>query len=206
MGNKSSKKMDLTDMTFEMRFQSKTLDKQAIKVESQMKKEEKKCLELMDKGLHDAARISAENVIRLKNEGLNCRRMAAQMGAVAMKLESAERTQNISMNIKQAVPMIEKGLKTMEKIGIDRAVNDFENAFETLDVKTESMNAAMEGVHSSAIGAGQVDELLGQLRDQQANSVENNAGRVASGQISSGQQEVKNEDDDLMARLKNLQE
>ena len=204
MGNKSSKKMDLTDMTFEMRFQSKTLDKQAIKVESQMKKEEKKCLELMDKGLHDAARISAENVIRLKNEGLNCRRMAAQMGAVAMKLESAERTQNISMNIKQAVPMIEKGLKTMEKIGIDRAVNDFENAFETLDVKTESMNAAMEGVHSSAIGAGQVDELLGQLRDQQANSVENNAGRVASGQISSGQQEVKNEDDDLMARLKNL--
>ncbi len=132
--------------------------------------------------------------------------MAAQMGAVAMKLEAAERTQNISMNIKQAVPMIEKGLKTMEKIGIDRAVNDFENAFETLDVKTESMNAAMEGVHSSAIGAGQVDELLGQLRDQQANSVDNNAGRVASGQISSGQQEVKNEDDDLMARLKNLQE
>ena len=193
-------------MTFEMRFQSKSLDKQAIKVENQMKKEEKKCLELMDKGLHDAARISAENVIRLKNEGLNCRRMAAQMGAVAMKLEAAERTQNISMNIKQAVPMIEKGLKTMEKIGIDKAVNDFENAFETLDVKTESMNAAMEGVHSSAIGAGQVDELLGQLRDQQANSVENNAGRVASGQISSGQQEVKNEDDDLMARLKNLQE
>ncbi len=73
MGNKSSKKMDLTDMTFEMRFQSKSLDKQAIKVESQMKKEEKKCLDLMDKGLHDAARISAENVIRLKNEGLNCR-------------------------------------------------------------------------------------------------------------------------------------
>ncbi len=69
--------MDLFDMTFEMKHQSKQLDKQAIKVEQQMKKEEKKCLDLMDQGLPDAAKISAENVIRLKNEGLNCRRMAA---------------------------------------------------------------------------------------------------------------------------------
>jgi len=31
----------------------------------------------MDKGLNDAAKISAENVIRLKNEGLSCWLMAA---------------------------------------------------------------------------------------------------------------------------------
>ena len=98
--------MDLFDMTFEMRHQSKMLDKQAVKVEGQMKKEEQKCLQLMDKGLHDAAKISAENVIRLKGEALNCRRMAAQMSAVSMKLEAAERTQNISMSIKRSVPMI----------------------------------------------------------------------------------------------------
>ncbi len=41
------------------------------------------------------------------------------MGAVAMKLEAADRTQNISMSIKKSVPMIQKGLQTMEKIGID---------------------------------------------------------------------------------------
>ena len=87
------------------------------------------------------------------------------MNAVAMKLEAAERTQNISQSIKNAVPMIQKGLQTMEKIGIDKAVNDFENVFETLDVKAESMNSAMEGVHSSSIGAGQVDELMAQLKD-----------------------------------------
>ena len=172
-----------------------------------MKKEEQKCLELMEKGLPDAARISAENVIRLKNEGLNCRRMAAQMGAVAMKLEAADRTQNISMSIKKSVPMIQRGLQTMEKIGIDKAVNHFENVFETLDVKADSMNEALHGVHSSSISNTQVEELMGQLKDKQAMGVENaGAGQVSTGAISAPQQEVKNEDDDLMARLKNLQE
>ena len=53
----------------------------------------------------------------------------------------------------------------MEKIGIDKAVADFENVFETLDVKADSMNAALDGVHSSSISTGQVDELIGQLQD-----------------------------------------
>lgn len=125
-----------------------------------MRQEEKKVVDLMDKGLHDAAKISAENVIRLKNEGLQCRRLAAQMGAVAMKLEAADRTQNISMSIKNSVPLINKGLKTMEKIGIDKAVADFEQVFETLDVKADSMNSALEGVHSSSISNTQVEDLM----------------------------------------------
>jgi hypothetical protein len=126
------------------------------------------------------------------------------MGAVAMKLEAADRSQNISMSIKKSVPLIQKGLKTMEKIGIDKAVNDFEQVFETLDVKADSMNSALEGVHSSAIGSGQVDELMNQLRDQQASNVDNNAANVPAGKVSTGPEPVQNEDDDLMSRLKNL--
>ena len=73
------------------------------------------------------------------------------MGSVAMKLESADWTQGIAENIRQAVPMIQKGLKHMEKIGIDKAAHDFESAFETLDVKIGGINSALEGVHSSSI-------------------------------------------------------
>ena len=170
-----------------------------------MKVEEKKCLDLMDKGLADAARISAENILRLKGEALNCRRMGAQFGAVAMKLEAAHRTQTMSQAIKKSVPMINKGLKHMQKIGIDKAVNDFEEAFETLDVKTESMNSALDTVHSSSVNQGTVDELMGQLKDQQAMSADNSAQRVNNGALAAPAQNVNNEDDDLMNRLKNLQ-
>ena len=37
------------------------------------------------------------------------------------------------------------------EIGIDKAAYEFENVLETLDVKAGSMNAALDGVHSSSI-------------------------------------------------------
>ena len=76
MGKKQSSE-DLSDMVFEMRFQSKQLDKQADKVRSQMNKEKEKCLNYMRQGQNDNARISAENAIRLKTEEQQCRRMGA---------------------------------------------------------------------------------------------------------------------------------
>jgi hypothetical protein len=70
MGNKSSKQ-DLFDLTFEMKHTAKTLDKQAAKVEANMRKEEQKVINLMNSGNHEAARISAESIIRMKGEALN---------------------------------------------------------------------------------------------------------------------------------------
>ena len=106
MGGGGSKQ-DLFDLTFEMKHTAKSLDKQAQKVEANMKKEEAKVISLMNSGNHEAARISAEGIIRMKGEALNWRRMAAQMGAVAQKLETAERTKNISESIKKSVPIIQ---------------------------------------------------------------------------------------------------
>ena len=206
MGNKNGKQ-DLFDLTFEMKHTSKSLDKQAGKVEANMKKEEQKVINLMNAGNHDAARISAESVIRMKGEALNCRRMAAQMGAVAQKLETAERTKNISESIKKSVPVIQKGLKQMEKIGISKAVQEFDSVFEELDVKTDSMNTALDGVYSSTIDQTSVEGLMQQLQESQANELDGNLANAPQSNLASqNKSAVKNEDDDLMARLKNLQD
>ena len=206
MGGKNSKE-DLFDLTFEMKHTSKQLDKQANRVESNMKKEEAKVINLMNTGNHEAARISAESLIRMKGEALNCRRMAAQMGAVAQKLETADRTKNISTSIKKSVPIIQRGLKQMEKIGINKAVNEFDEVFEELDVKADSMNTALDGVYSSTIDQGSVESLMKQLQESQANELDGNLGNAPQNNlVSGGKSSVKNEDDDLMARLKNLQD
>ena len=133
--------------------------------------------------------------------------MAAQMGAVAQKLETAERTKNISESIKKSVPIIQNGLKQMEKIGISKAINEFDQVFEELDVKTDSMNTALDGVYSSTIDQGSVEVYMKQLQDSQA--VDMGSGLATAPQKSlagTGKSKVKEEDDDLMARLKNLQE
>ena len=206
MGGKNSKQ-DLFDLTFEMKHTSKSLDKQANKVEQNMKKEEQKVIALMNSGNHEAARISAESIIRMKGEALNCRRMAAQMGAVAQKLETADRTKNISTSIKKSVPIIQRGLKQMEKIGISKAVAEFDQVFEELDVKADSMNTALDGVYSSTIDQGNVETLMKQLQESQAMEQENNLGNAPNTNLAANNSSnVKNEDDDLMARLKNLQD
>ena len=206
MGGGNSKE-DLFDLTFEMKHSAKQLDKQAMKVESNMKKEEAKVVNLMNSGNHEAARISAEGLIRMKGEALNCRRMAAQMGAVAQKLETADRTKNISMSIKKSVPIIQRGLKQMEKIGISKAINEFDQVFEELDVKTDSMNTALDGVYSSTVDQGSVETLMKQLQESQAHDMDANLGNAPQSNLAKeNKSSVKNEDDDLMSRLRNLQD
>ena len=168
MGAKATKEVDLFDLAFEMQFESKQLAKQAQKIESTMKKEEQKVLKLMNSGNHDAAKISAEGVMRMKAEANNVRRLSAQMGAVALKLKSAERTKAISKTISSSLPIIQKGLKEMDSAGINKAMSEFENVMEELDVKSDSLGAGLDGVYASSISHSEVDKYLDQLKDSQA--------------------------------------
>ena len=60
------------------------------------------------------AKIYAENVIRNRKEALNLKRFSVKMGALAAKLESAYRTQNISETIGNTVPLLKNCLKRMD--------------------------------------------------------------------------------------------
>jgi hypothetical protein len=64
------------------------------------------------------AKIYAENVIRNKKEALNLKRFSVKMGALAAKLESAYRTQQISETISKTVPMLKNCMKKMDTLGV----------------------------------------------------------------------------------------
>ena len=72
----------------------------------------------MNKGNMDSAKIYAENVIRNRKEAINLKRFSVKMGALAAKLESAYRTQNISETIGKTVPMLQNCLKKMDTLGV----------------------------------------------------------------------------------------
>ena len=50
----------------------------------------------MDKGDMESASIVAGEAVRFNKESVNLQRMSAKMGACALKLESAYRTQQVS--------------------------------------------------------------------------------------------------------------
>jgi hypothetical protein len=72
----------------------------------------------MNKGNMESAKIFAENVIRNRKEALNLKRFGVKMGALAAKLESAYRTQQISETISKTVPMLQRCMKKMDTLGV----------------------------------------------------------------------------------------
>ena len=46
------------------------------------------------------------------------------------------------------------------------SIGEFEKVFEDLDVKVEEMNGALDGVYSSSIDNGEVNDLLAELGGQ----------------------------------------
>ena len=60
----------------------------------------------LNKNQMENAKIYAENVIRNRKEAINLRRFGVKMGALSAKLESAHRTQEISSQISNSVPML----------------------------------------------------------------------------------------------------
>jgi len=72
------------------------------------------------------------------------------MSAVASKLDSAYRTQQISEQIKNCVPNLKNALKQMNKMGISEQMANFESVFEDLDVKTSDITGVLDSVTGSS--------------------------------------------------------
>ena len=70
------------------------------------------------------AKVFAETVIRNRKEALNLKRFGVKMGALAAKLESAYRTQNISETISKTVPMLKSCMKKMDTLGVSCFLED----------------------------------------------------------------------------------
>lgn len=70
------------DMVFNLKFQAKTLNRQAAKCEKNEKLEKDKAFKAMKKNNMDGAQIHAANAIRLHNENLQFLRIASQYAAL----------------------------------------------------------------------------------------------------------------------------
>jgi charged multivesicular body protein 1 len=162
--SKAKKAQDqLWDAAYEMKFQSKQMEKEAARVNAKAEAEKKRAKVFMDKGDMESAKMIAGETVRLRKEGINNMRMASKLGAVAAKLESASRANEISQQIKNAVPSLNNALKVMKKNGVSENMADFEKVFEDLDVQVESMSSGLDVVTNSSANAADVDSLLAEM-------------------------------------------
>jgi len=90
----------------DLKMTSRQLERQSVKLEGGEKAELTKIKTALDKGQMENAKVFAENVIRNRKEAINLRRFGVKMGALSAKLESAHRTQEMSKQISNSVPLL----------------------------------------------------------------------------------------------------
>ena len=206
MGGKT-KKPDLMDVAIDLKMNAKMLEKQSAKLEGQMKTERKKILEAATKGQMENAQVYAETVIRLKKEALSTRQFGVKMGALAMKIEGAARTQEMSKTLTNTVPALERAMKQMDKMGIQGAVGDFEKVFENMEVKTAQIDDAISTVYQGTIAQDEVASLIQEIQSEagmQVGEGMQGAGTSAISNPNANAYQQQNQVDSLQARLNQL--
>lgn len=204
MGNKQS--VSLEDQLIDLKITSKQMIRSSKKCEKMEKTAIEKTKKAIKQGNSEGARIYAQDAIREKNQALNHLKMASRIDAVASRLETAVRMNQVTSAMKGIVKGMETGLAAMDVEAISATMDRFETQFEDLDVKTGYIESTMNVTTATSTPIDQVDNLIQIVADQ--NNLElGEAFAEIGGPIKkpeAGKVENKPVTDDLESRLANL--
>eukprot|EP01035_Chromulina_nebulosa_P002874 gene2874-3926_t len=156
MGQKHSLEDDL--ITF--RLTSKQMARSAKKCDKNMALQKEKLKKAIEQGNMEGARIYGQNVIREKNQSLNFLRLGSRIDAVASRLETAIRMQQINSAMVQTVKGMSNAMKNMQVEQIANTMQSFEKQFEDMDVRSGYMEGTMESTTGISTPPEEVDTLI----------------------------------------------
>ena len=142
MGQKHSLEDDL--ITF--RLTSKQMARSAKKCDKNMATQKEKLKKAIEQGNMEGAKIYGQNVIREKNQSLNFLRLGSRIDAVASRLETAIRMQQINSAMMQTVKGMSNAMKSMQVEQIASTMQSFEKQFEDMDVRSGKCNNLFSNV------------------------------------------------------------
>ena len=200
MGNKVS----LEEQLIDLRITSKQMQRSSKKCEKNQKAAIEKLKKAIKQGNSEGAKIYGQDAIREKNQSLNFLKMSSRIDAVASRLETAVRMNDVTDAMKGVVKGMDKGLAAMNVTEISKIMDKFECQFEDLDVKAEYMEGTMNATTATTTPAEQVDDLIMMVADE--NNLELGDAFAEIGPVGNKIQEKEKveEADSLEARLANL--
>lgn len=162
MGQKHSLEDDL--ITF--RLTSKEMARSARKCDKNMAIQKEKLKKAIEQGNMEGAKIYAQNVIREKNQSLNFLKLGSRIDAVASRLETAIRMQQVNKTMQMTVKGMSNAMKNMQVEQIASTMQDFEKQFEDMDVRSGYMESTMESTTSMTTPPEEVDSLIQMTADE----------------------------------------
>lgn len=140
----------------------------------------------IEKGNIEGARIYAQNAIRKKNEArmgsargappadrhpphtqtLNYLKLGSRLDAVVSRLETQAKMSSINRSFAGIVTSLERALAANNLESVSRTMDAFERSFESLDVQSQCVEAAMGSSAALSTPPDQVDALLTQVAEE----------------------------------------
>ncbi|KAK8954774.1 hypothetical protein KSP39_PZI002748 [Platanthera zijinensis] len=194
----------LMNQIMELKFTTKSLQRQARKCEKEEKTEKLKVKKAIEKGNMDGARIYAENSIRKRSEQMNYLRLASRLEAVVARLDTQAKMQAIGKSMGSIVKSLDSALSTGNLQKMSETMDQFERQFVNMEVQAEFMEGAMAGSTSLSTPETEVNSLMQQVADDYGLEVSVGLPQPASHAVSSNQEKEKVDEDDLSRRLADL--
>lgn len=187
----------------ELKFTSKSLQRQARKCEKEEKAEKLKIKKAIEKNNQDGARIYAENAIRKRNEQMNYLRLSSRLDAVVARLDTQAKMQNIGKSMSSIVKSLDSSLATGNLQKMSETMDQFEKQFVNMEVQAEFMESSMAGSTSLSTPESDVNMLMQQVADDYGLSVAVGLPQAAAHVVQGKEKETVDEDD-LSRRLAEL--
>jgi len=162
MGNKVS----IDDSIFNLRFQSKQMERRYEKYEKESRKKKKKIKEYLQKGNKEMAQEYAKQAIQAHQSGMTFLKLSSKLDAVRSRMESAKSSKELLPMMAKTVKSMDVALKQMNVEKITSTMDKFEEQFGELDVRTGYMNNAMGAATASLTPEDDVDTLMQEVADE----------------------------------------
>ncbi|KAJ1260079.1 hypothetical protein BS78_10G204500 [Paspalum vaginatum] len=194
----------LMNQIFDLKFTSKSLQRQARKCEKEEKEQKLKVKKAIEKGNMDGARIYAENAIRKRTEHMNYLRLASRLDAVVARLDTQAKMQVIGKSMGSIVKSLDSALNTGNLQKMSETMDNFERQFVNMEVQAEFMEGAMAGSTSLSTPETEVNSLMQQVADDYGLEVSVGLPQAAAHAIPAAKDKEKVDEDDLSRRLAEL--
>lgn len=162
MGQKHSLEDDL--ITFKLT--SKQMARSAKKCDKNKEVQTAKLKKAIEQGNMEGARIYAQNVIREKNQSLNFLQLGSRIDAVASRLETAIRMQQVNKAMVATVQGMSNAMKSMQVEQIANTMQQFEQTFEDMDVRSGYMESTMDSTTCMSTPPEEVDGLISMVAEE----------------------------------------
>ncbi|CAA6663146.1 unnamed protein product [Spirodela intermedia] len=193
----------LMNQIMELKFTSKSLQRQARKCEKDEKSEKLKVKKAIEKGNMDGARIYAENAIRKRSEQMNYLRLSSRLDAVVSRLDTQAKMQIIGKSMASIVKSLDSSLATGNLQKMSETMDQFEKQFVNMEVQAEFMENSMAGSTSLSTPEGDVNSLMQQVADEHGLEVSVGLPQAANHEIAAKEKD-KVDEEDLTRRLADL--